>query len=309
MIRSIVTPLLFAGLAATIAVMNAATARGEDYKTYREAHAAGAKAVKAGNLAAAREPFEAAAKLATTDREKLDAYRSLLVPYRELQEVAPMQTAAEFIITHSKQSAERSLTRSAMLSFVHKRGKTDDVVAGYETRLEKDPADQTALYLLTELYATFKKDPVRAVDRGAKYLEAVKKAGLLPDLTEQAKLAELYVRADRPKEGAALFEVIAAGDAKMEAWHWKEAAVAWLKAGDKAKAVASARKSAAATPEARSDLLTYFWRRGLGDVFLDAGEPKDAIAQYEGALGATKNEGYVKATKEKLALARKAAGL
>ncbi len=309
MIRSILTSLLFAGLTATIAVVTVATARGEDYKTYKEAHAAGAKAVKAGNLAAAREPFEAAVKLATTDREKLEAHRSLLVPYRELQEVAPMQTAAEFIITYSKQSAERSLTRSAMLSFVHKRGKTDDAVAGYEARLEKDPADQTALYLLTELYANFKKDPVRAADRGAKYLETQKKAGLMPDRADQAKLAELYVRADRPKEGAALFEAIAPGDAKMEAWHWKEAAVAWLKAGDKAKSVAAARKSAAATPEARSDLLTYFWRRGLGDVFLDAGEPKDAVAQYEGALGATKNDGYVKSIKEKLAQARKAAGM
>jgi hypothetical protein len=301
MTHSLRASLLFAALAAS-------SAPGQD-KAYKEAYSAGTKAVRDGDLPAARKHLEAAAGLAATDREKLEVQRALLVPYRELPDVEPMQRAAEFVIVHTDQPAERSRTRSAVLSFVQKRGKMDAAVAGYEARVAKDPEDRTALYLLTEAYAVHKKDPARAADRGEKLAAAERKAGLAPDPADQARLAELYVRAGRPKDGAELFEAVAPADPKTEAWHLKEAAAAWLKAGDKAKAVAAARKSAAAPPEARSEILTYFWRRGLGDVFLEAGEPKEAVPQYEKALAATKTDVYVKDTKAKLAQARAAAGM
>jgi tetratricopeptide (TPR) repeat protein len=220
-----------------------------------------------------------------------------------------MQAAAEFIIANSPQSAERSLTRSAVLSFVQKRGKMDAAVAGYEARLAKDPDDRTALYLLAEAYATYKKDPARAADRGSRLAAAEKKAGRPDDAAELARLAAQYVKAERLKEGAELYERLAPNDPKLEAWHLKEAAAAWLKAGEKTKAVAAARKSAAAAPEARPGGLRYFWHRGLGDVFLQAGEPKEAVPQYEQALAATKIDGYIKDTKVKLAQARSAAGM
>lgn len=306
MTHSLRVPLLLAALAATFV---AGTARAAEYKSYKEAYAAGAKAIRAGDLAAAREPLEAAAKLATNNREKIEAHRALMVPYRELQEIEPMQTAAEFVMKNTTQAAERSLTRSALLSFIHKRGKMDNAVAGYETRLDKDPADRTALYLLADAYATYKKDPAKAADRAEQLAAAEKKAGLAPLPADQAKLAEMYVKAGRPRDGAALFETVAPADTKTEAWHWKEAAAAWLKAGDRAKAVAAARKSAAAAPETRSEQLTYFWRRGLGDIFLDAGEPKEAVPQYERALTATKIAGYLKETQTKLAQAKAAAGM
>jgi hypothetical protein len=307
MTRSLRAALLFAALAVTA---DGAAAQDAKYKTYQEAYAAGAKAVREGNLAAAREPLEAAAKLATTDRDKLEAHRALLIPYRELQEVEPMQSAAEFIIAATTtKPAERSLTRSAVLSFVQKRGKIDAAVTGYEDRLAKDPDDRTALYLLAEAYATYKKDPARAADRGSRLAAAEKKAGRPEDAAELARLAAQYVKAERLKEGAELYERLAPNDPKLEAWHLKEAAAAWLKAGEKAKAVAAARKSAAAAPEARPGGLTYFWRRGLGDVFLEAGEPKEAVPQYEQALTATKLDGYIKDTKAKLAQARSAAGM
>jgi len=306
MTRSLRAALLFAALAAAA---GGAAAQDGKYKTYKEAYAAGAKAVREGNLAAAREPLEAAAKLAATDREKLEAHRALLIPYRELQEVEPMQTAAEFIISASTQSAERSLTRSAVLSFVQKRGKMDAAIAGYEARLAKDPDDRVALYLLAEAYATYKKDAARAADRGARLAAAEKKAGKPEDAAELARLAVQYVKAEKLKEGAELFEKLAPNDPKLEAWHLKEAAAAWLKAGEKAKAIADARKSAAGAPEARTAALTYFWHRGLGDVFLEAGEPKEAVPQYVQALAATTIDGYIKDTKAKLAQARSAAGM
>ena len=278
------------------------------YKTYRDAANAGAKALNSGDLAAAREPLEAALKLAATAREKLDANRTLLIPYREVPDIEPMQRAAEFVVANTLQPAERSVTRLTMLSFVHKRGKMDAAIAGYEARRKKDSGDETALYLLVEAYANFKRDPAKAADAGEQLAAIEEKAGQPGDPTERAKLAEQQTRAGRPKAGAELYEKVAATDKALEAWHLKEAAAAWLKAGDKTKAVAAARKSAAAAPEARDELLTYFWRRGLGDALLDAGEPKDAIPQYEKALAVVKIEGYAKETREKLEKAKKAAG-
>ena len=294
-------------LAVCLALSAGSSAEDSKYETYKDAAAAGARAVRVGDLAAAREPLEAAAKLAATDAEKLDAHRALLVPYRELPDIEPMQGAAEFVVANTPRPAERSLTRSAMLAFVHKRGKMDAAITGYEARLKKDAADTTALYLLAEAYATFKRNPAKAADAGERLAALEEKAEKPADWPERAKLAEQQVKAGKLKDGAELFEKIAPADPKLEAWHLKEAAAAWLKAGDKKKAVAAARKSAAAAPEARNELLTYFWRRGLGDVLLDAGEPGEAIPQYEEALASAKIEGYAKDTRTKLAEAKTAA--
>jgi tetratricopeptide (TPR) repeat protein len=300
--RAVTRPLLLLAALASLS-----TARAEEYATYKEAAAAGAKAMRAGDLAAARAPLEAAARLAGTDREKIDAHRALMIPYRELQEVEPMQKAAEFVIAHSPQAAERTLTRGALLSFIQKRGKMDAAVAGYEARLKKDPADATVLYLLAEAYGTHKKDPSRAAELGEQLAAIEKKAGKPVDVPERAKLAEQYAKAGKPAAAAELYEAIAPADPKLEAWHRKEAAAAWLKAGDKAKAVAAAKKSAAAAPEARTELLAYYWRSGLGDVFFDAGAFKDAVGQYEKAVAVAKIDGHVKDSKAKLEKARAAA--
>jgi hypothetical protein len=87
----------------------------------------------------------------------------------------------------------------------------------------------------------------------------------------------------------------------------KDAAAAWIEAEDKPAAVAAAKRSLASLPEDRDDLLVYFWRRGLGDVFLAAGEPAQAIPQFEAALAVVKIDGYRQATEKQLAAAKAAA--
>jgi tetratricopeptide (TPR) repeat protein len=84
----------------------------------------------------------------------------------------------------------------------------------------------------------------------------------------------------------------------------KEAATAWLQIDDPKKALDAARKSLASAPETRSDLLAYFWRRGLADVFLKAGDAPAAVAQYEEALKKTTIEGYRKDCEKLLAEAK-----
>ena len=277
------------------------------YSSAEEAYDAGARLVNSGNIAGAREPLEAALMLAKNDAFRLKVNRGLLIPYRELPDIGPMQKAAEYIIANSAQAAERSLTRGSLLGFIQIRGKMEAAVAEYEARLKKTPDDRTVLYLLVEAYDRYKKDPARSAELGEKLASVEKKLGKGQDLASQAQLAQQYVKADKLTEGAELFEKIAPLDAKTEAWHLKEAAAAWLKAGQKAKAIAAAKKSVAGPAEKRSVLLTYFWRRGVADVFLGAGEPALAIPQYEAAIAASTIEGYTKDSRAKLLEAQEAA--
>ena len=87
-------------------------------------------------------------------------------------------------------------------------------------------------------------------------------------------------------------------------WHLKNAAVAWLEAGDKPKALAAAKKSAAGAPESRSGILTMQWNEGLGDVFLETGEAPLAIKHFESALASTNQPSLQKRIEKKLAEAR-----
>lgn len=298
---------MFAAIAG-LAASSDAKAQDAKFKTFVEAYNAGVAAINGGNLAAARAPLETALKLAKTNRDKIDTQRALLVPYRELQEIEPMQRAGEFIIANSEQAAEQSLTRGAVLSFIHKRGKMEDAVKEYEARLKKTPDDRTLLYLMTEAYAVFLKNPTRSAELGEKLAAIDKQSGKKGDVGGQAQLAQQYVKTGKLKEAAELYEKIAPQDEKTEAWYFKEAANTWLSAKEKAKALEAAKKSVAAkTPEKRSALLTYFWHRALGDIFLETGEPKEAITHYNQALTSTKIEGYLKDTKKKLAQAEAAA--
>ncbi len=97
-------------------------------------------------------------------------------------------------------------------------------------------------------------------------------------------------------------------DKTTEAWNYKEAAQAWLKAVDKTKALAAAKKSTEATPEKRSDQLTYYWQVALGETFMSLGESKTAVAHFEEALKHTTIKGYLKDTRGKLAEAKAASG-
>lgn len=279
-----------------------------NFQTAEEALNAGRGFIRDGKLADCRGPLEAALRLATTDALRLEVNRTLLIPYRELQEIEPMQRSAEYIIAHSiEQPAERSLTRQSLLTFINRRGQMDAAVKGYEERLKKAPEDSTVLYLLAEAYATYKRDPARSAEVGERLAAVWQKLGRKPDLTSQVHLAEQYVKAGKLKEGAELYEQVAPADANREAWHYKAAAEAWLKAEDKTRALAAAARSDKAPPEKRTELLAYFWHRGLADVYLQAGEPKKAIPHYEQALTKTKLESYLADCRKKLADARAAA--
>ncbi|MEK6257709.1 MAG: sigma-70 family RNA polymerase sigma factor [Planctomycetota bacterium] len=277
------------------------------YTSGDEAFNIGATFYNSGNLAASQDPFEYALKMAPDDKSKIRVYRALMGAYRQLPEIDKFTEAADFIITKSEQPAERSLTRTSLLSFVHQRGKTNDLAERYEAVLKKDPKSVTALFVLSELYAELKSDPKRSTELLERLAKLTAKSGEALDVPASAKLAQQYVKQSKFKEGAELYEKIAPLDKNLAAWHWKDAAQAWIKAKDKNRALIAAKASAEAGPEKRGDLLLHFWHRALGQVFLETGEPALAVEHLEAAIKTTKIEGYIKDTKGELATAKEQA--
>jgi hypothetical protein len=60
--------------------------------------------------------------------------------------------------------------------------------------------------------------------------------------------------------------------------------------------------------EQRSSILKYQWYSGLGDVFLETGEPQLAITHLEAALAHTDQPALRQNVEKKLAQARGASG-
>lgn len=278
------------------------------YTSAEEAFGVGAAHYNSRNFAASREPLEAALILAPEKdvAYRIKVYRALTSSYRQLETVDSFVGASEYIIRHSDRGAEQSLTRGSLLSFIHERGKVEPFIKRHEERLQKNPKDRLSVYLLSEVYSRVRENPERSIEL-LKQLAALdgKKEGEAVDVNLSAKLAAQHIRAKEYQKGAELYEQIAPMDKTLEAWHWKEAAAAWLKLKQNERALAAAKKAVELGPEKRNELLAHFWHRNLGDVFLAVDEPKLAIPQFEKAIETTKIEGYLKDCKASLAEARK----
>ena len=258
----------------------------EKYKDFRDAFSQGVKLVREKQLAAAQEPLEAALKLAAEDGQRKNTYEALVQVYRQLPEIDKMLEAQEFVITHTERRSGRANHARDLSSFLHQRGKIDVAIARYDGRLQMDPKDIVALNVMAIIYARIKEDA-----------ELAGKYELRLDQANREIASKLAERLEKD----------AATSPQTAAFLLKDAATAWLEAGDNPKALAAAKKSAASPPESRSDLLVYYWRDGLGDVFLATGEPALAIPQFEAAIAATNIAGQKQSTEKKLAEAKAAA--
>jgi tetratricopeptide (TPR) repeat protein len=284
-----ILPCLWGSVACLmLACLTVSAAAQDKYKTFEEARNEGAKLLRNQQLAEAQAPLEAALRLAPDDKARLDVYQALVPVYRMLPEIDKKLEADEFIIRNSERRAARSNAARDLVSFLHQRGKLDVAIERYEALLKTTPDDVAALAALTNIYARLKRDETKAADLG-KRLEAAER--------------ELARAAAQRLEQAAL------GAPQTMATQLKDAAQLWVEAGERAKAVAAARRSASGPPEQRNELLTYYWHDGLGDVFLATGEAKLAVAQFEAALAVIKLEPQRRATEKKLAAAREAAAL
>ncbi len=242
-----------------------------DYPSADAALGAASPLMRSRRFAEAREPLEAAFQLAKPDdRAKRTAAEGLLVVYRELREADKLLETGDFLINTGERKAGRSLVSSSLAAFLHQNGMLDQGIKRYEERLQKQADNLAALGVLERIYTqTSRKDAAKAKEVGDK-LRAV----------------NIRLATDRAQK----LQVQAQQDAKLAAWHLKDSAQAWLEAEDKAQAVASAKASRAAAPENRSQILTYQWHQALGDTFLEAGEAKLAVAEFEAAIQAAPSE-------------------
>lgn len=254
-------PLRYVWIASAVALLNSHSAFAADYKSFDEAYREGAKQTREKKFAEAQTALEAAVKLAADDADRMKAYETLVPAYRQLPEIDKMLEAQEFIIAHAEQRAKRSIAARDLASFLHQRGKVDHGIERFEARLAKDANDPVALHVLAVIYKNVRDNKEKTADLGGRLVSL--------NLVLAQKLAEKH-------------EASAVAATKQQAWFWKEAALAWLEANDKVRALAAAKKSATGT-EDRSPLLTFYWREGLGQAFLGAGDPKAAIEHFEAA--------------------------
>lgn len=299
-------------------VLGQRSSKGEsnDFTTAEQAYGVGIAHHNARDYKASRAPLEAAVRMAKDESLKLKAYQALLAAYREVPEFEPFQTAAEYIIENSPQSAERSLTRRAFVSFAYNRGQIDNLTQRYERLLSKDKDNYLAVSMLADLYTGPGRNPQRSIEllKQLEKLEAKKNpttsseqdtdANKIRVAAEKAKLAQQYVQAREFRKAAKLYEEIAPLDPTTQAWNLKEAASAYLKVGNKKDAARLAAAAEAAPPENRNDLLVHFFHRNLGDIFMQLEQPKKAVPHYETAVAKTNIEGYIKDTRASLEQAK-----
>jgi tetratricopeptide (TPR) repeat protein len=283
-------------------------AKAEEFSTADQAFRVGAAMLSAREYARARGPLEAALKLAPDDAYRIKVYRALVPVYTQIPEWLPKVEALEFLIAHSDRDAERSLARTELMSFTHQRGQVDAAVKRYEERLKQTPDDEAALFIAIEVYSRLRKDAPKAAELLERYAALQKSSGRELRVSEAAQLAGEYVKAKKFRDGAELYEQTATRDEDLAAWHYKEAASAWLKAGEKTRALAAARLADAAKPEKRGELLEHFFHRNLADVYFETGEFAQAIPHYEQAIAKTKIDGYLKDCEKRLAEAKTKAG-
>ncbi len=279
------------------------------YQNADEAWRVGVAYYNSRNFAASREPFEAALKMAPNDKFRLKVNEALLASYRLLPEPDKMFAACEYVIEKSESVPRQSIVRRSLIAFSFQRGKIDDLVKRHEDRLKKNDKDRTSLYILAEVYSRAKSNPQKAIEYTKRLAKVEEKKGQPVSVQLTASLAQQFIRARDYQKGAELYEKIAPQDDKLAAWHWKEAASAWLKSGEKKKALAAAKKSHESSPEKRSELLTHFWHKGIADVFLATDEASLAIEHYKKAIETTKIDGYIKSSKSGLEAAKAKARL
>lgn len=255
----------------------------QSYKTYSDAVREANTHLRSRAYAKAEAPLEAALDLVPSEREKLHVYRSLMSCYRLHEDPAKMIEAAEYVIANSVETSSRSLIAGSLISFLHQRGKLDGMIDEYKRELEKDSESLVALTILSKIDRVDRSRKQEASDFQTRLEKVEKKLA--------AKLAEKS-------------EIEAQNDARTATYHLKEAARYWIQAGEKEKAVATAKKAIELGPDNRSPILTYFWHDSIGSTLLEAGEPELAVGQFEAALKVATIEAYKKSSKEKLEKAK-----
>lgn len=281
----------------------------QDFMNFSEAYSVGAKRINMRKYKESISPLESALKLAETDKDRIRCYQALKFPYRMLPAETKMIEAVEFIMSHTERVTERNLAGRDLLSFLFQRGKIEFATKRYEALLQKEKENTTALYMLSEIYEKVTKDPERATEMLQRLVKVDAKSAPTPadgkkmtqaEVLAQGRLAASLVRSRQFQKGAELFEKIAPHLESTEAWHWKEAALAWSRINEQKKSLSALSQAIKVGPDTRSDQLTHFWYRQIGDLYVSMEKYKMAIPMFEKAIEFTEIEGYIDGCKKSI---------
>ncbi len=288
----------------------------QKYGSFQEAWAVGVTRYNKRMFEQSRAPFEAAFKLAETDRQRLQCSEALKASYRLLPTEHQMRDCCEYIMVNAATTAGRNNTGRELLGFMYQRGKIKEAQKRYEQMLEKDGKNTVALFMLSEIYDKITKEPAKAAEITLKLTKIDSESDGTPtkgtadgkisqtEVFQKAKAAAALVKAGKHEEGAKLFETIAPHLESTEPWNWKEAAFAWEKAGDQKNLRKALEMAAKTGPEKRNDLLGHFWHRQMGQIYVRQEMFKEAIPMFEKAIELTNIEGYAKDTAKELEAAK-----
>jgi tetratricopeptide (TPR) repeat protein len=275
------------------------------YASAQEAYNIAVTYLNSKNLPKAQEALEASLKLSPDAKLKGKILRALLIPYDKDADYTKFLGVIEEVIANPTSPAEKSINRTDVLGFLQERKKEKDAVDRYEAKLKKDPKDVTSLYILSGIYGELLRDAKKSAELTERLAELTKDSSGKVDISTSIQLASQYVKSGKLKEGAELYEKIADQDEKKKTEHLKDAAVAWMKAGEKEKAVAAAKAASTGGYDEKNKLLAHFWNRRLGEVFLEAGEGELAVRHLEKAIELTNIAGYKKDCTKKLEEAKR----
>ncbi|MCA9156332.1 MAG: M48 family metalloprotease, partial [Planctomycetales bacterium] len=164
-----------------------------NYKDAEEALRIGFARYSSRKYDEAREPLEAALKLADNDAFRLRIYQALKASYRRIPDSEPMLRALDFTLRHATTEAKRSITRTELIAFAYQRGLADVVVERYEAALAENGEDQIALFVLADAYERLKDDPAKASEMTRRLLALQDKPGEPVNVATSAQLARQLV--------------------------------------------------------------------------------------------------------------------
>jgi len=276
-----------------------------DYDTFDQAVESALGFYRVRNYGACKVPLEAALELASSDQKRADVHLMLINAYAETGDAEKMCVSADFAIENMKGRSSIFLLHpgpaSTLARAAGRKGKVRFVKERYQKQLEDDPQNVPALVILSSLASDVDRDPVLQVKYLQQLLDIQDKNTDLPvDPKVVTDLARAYARTKDGPKAAVLFERAAELDEAQKTHHLKDAAKAWVDAGEMDKAVATARKAVEVGPDTRSELLTHFWHRGIGQVFLAAKKRDEAVEHLQKAVETTKIDGYKKDSQAEL---------
>lgn len=253
------------------------------FNSYRDAMSAGAGLYRSGNLAASKPAFEAAIELATSERERTDAYIPLIKVFAEGGDFPRMFESAEYVVDHAAYEAQASLTIRALIGIAQQKNQLQALRTRYEDRAAKQPTDRTALTILAAFHNTVTRDFGKQAEYLLRLVDLDKDEQREPNPELMFNLAFAYKLSRDNQQAAALFERTALLSKDLESSSLMEAAEAWQRDGQSEKALAAAQQAHDIGPDKRAKNSAYRWHRTLGEVFLAEKKKEQAILQLTAA--------------------------